>query len=251
MIATINWNIKNFCQISAYPRYADSIDVWALLLTKAVDVEINPGPKQTSVDLRYVRKQISIKCNIIEHWVHLRCAGIRQAQYTDTWTCHLHRESRLTTHTDIAPPHPSRHWSKPYPLPTYTTHTSATKTQTHVQHSPCSTHHDITTSISHSSIAVNLAPSHSLSIHTCNTNNSTRIRVTATTAFTYGTTSTSQAGQIQPHDYRYTTRTQTQQQMWDKYNHTAVQHKRNQKQTRGAQTAYSRHTCIYHQNSGN
>ena len=25
----------------------------------------------------------------------------------------------------------------PYPLPTYTTHTTATKTQTHVQHSPC------------------------------------------------------------------------------------------------------------------
>ena len=23
-------------------------------------------------------------------------AGIRQAHYTDTWTCHLHRESRLT-----------------------------------------------------------------------------------------------------------------------------------------------------------
>ena len=44
----------------------------------------------------HVRKQISIRCNRIEHWVHLRCAGIRQAQYTDTWTCHLHRESRLT-----------------------------------------------------------------------------------------------------------------------------------------------------------
>ena len=52
---------------------------------------------------------------MIEHWVHLRCAGIRQAQYTDTWTCHLHRESRLTTHTDITPPHHSRPWSKPLP----------------------------------------------------------------------------------------------------------------------------------------
>ena len=37
------------------------------------------------------RKQISIRCNRIEHWVHLRYAVIRQAQYTDTWTCHLHR----------------------------------------------------------------------------------------------------------------------------------------------------------------
>ena len=61
----------------------------------------------------YVRKQISLRCNRIEHWVHLRCAGIRQAQYTDTWTCHLHRESRLAPHTDITPPHPSRPWSKP------------------------------------------------------------------------------------------------------------------------------------------
>ena len=94
----------------------------ALLLTKASDVETNSG--LTTLNKRvwicdicykqiHVRKQISIRCNRIEHWVHLRCAGIRQAQYTDTWTCHLHRESRLITHTDITPPHPSRHWSKP------------------------------------------------------------------------------------------------------------------------------------------
>ena len=54
-----------------------------------------------------------IRCNRIEQWVHLRCAGIRQAQYTDTWTCHLHRESRLTAHTDITPPRLSIPWSKP------------------------------------------------------------------------------------------------------------------------------------------
>ena len=87
-----------------------------LLLTKAGDVETNPGPttlnKQVWVcDICYkqthVRKQISIRCNRIEHWVHLRCAGICQAQYTDTWTYHLHRESRLTHHTDITPPHRS------------------------------------------------------------------------------------------------------------------------------------------------
>ena len=72
----------------------------ALLLTKAGDVESNPGPttlnKQVWICIIcykqiHVRKQISIMCNRIEHWVHLRCAGIRQAQYTDTWTCHLHR----------------------------------------------------------------------------------------------------------------------------------------------------------------
>ena len=72
----------------------------ALLLTKVGDVETNPGP--TTLNKRvwicdichkqiHVRKQISIRCNRIEHWVHLRCAGIRQAQYTYTWTCHLHR----------------------------------------------------------------------------------------------------------------------------------------------------------------
>ena len=67
--------------------------------TKSDDVETNPGPttsnKQVWIcDICYkhihVRKQISIRCNRIEHWVHLRCAGIRQAQYTDTCTCHRH-----------------------------------------------------------------------------------------------------------------------------------------------------------------
>ena len=69
--------------------------------------------------------------------MYLRCAGIRQIQYIDTWTCHLHRESRLTTHTDIASPHQTL-VQAPYPFPTYTTHTSEPKTQIHVQHSPCS-----------------------------------------------------------------------------------------------------------------
>ena len=86
----------------------------ALLLTKAGDVENNPGPITLNKKVWiceichkqiHVRKKISIRCNRIEHWVHLRCAGIRQAQYTDTWTCHLHRQSRLTPHTDITPPH--------------------------------------------------------------------------------------------------------------------------------------------------
>ena len=45
------------------------------------------------------KKHISIRCNRIEHWLYLRCAGIRLAQYTYTWTCYLHNGSRLTTHT--------------------------------------------------------------------------------------------------------------------------------------------------------
>ena len=94
----------------------------ALLLTKAGDVETNPCPTTLNKKVWicdichkqiHVRKQISIRCNTIEHCVHLRCAGIRQAQYTDTWTCHLHRESRLTPNTYITPPHRSRPWSKP------------------------------------------------------------------------------------------------------------------------------------------
>ena len=58
----------------------------ALLFTKAGDVETNPGPTTLNKQVWIckichkqiqVRKQISIICNRIEHWVHLRCAGIR------------------------------------------------------------------------------------------------------------------------------------------------------------------------------
>ena len=54
------------------------------LLTKAGDVETNPGPTTLNKKVWicdichkqiHVRKQISIRCNRIEHWVHLRCAG--------------------------------------------------------------------------------------------------------------------------------------------------------------------------------
>ena len=75
--------------------------------------------------------RLSIRCNRIEHWVHLRCAGIRQAQYTDTWTCHLHRESRLTSHTDITPPHRYRPLSKP---PTHSPPTPPTPPQPKHRH---------------------------------------------------------------------------------------------------------------------
>ena len=72
-----------------------------LLLIKAGDVEQNPGPtnklKQAWIgDICHrqiqVRKQISIWCNRIEHWVHLRYAGIHLAQYTYTWTSHQHND---------------------------------------------------------------------------------------------------------------------------------------------------------------
>ena len=55
----------------------------ALLLTKAGDVETNPGPTTLNKQVWicdichkqiHARKQISIRCNMIEHWVHLTCA---------------------------------------------------------------------------------------------------------------------------------------------------------------------------------
>ena len=66
---------------------------------------------------------------MIEHWVHLRCAGMRLEQYTDTWTCHIHTESGLTTHTDITPLQTL--FKSPYPFPTHTTQTTATRIHTH------------------------------------------------------------------------------------------------------------------------
>ena len=89
---------------------------------KAGDVETNPGPTTSRKQVwicnichRHiqVRKQISIRCNMIEHWMHLRCSGIRLAQYTDTWTCHQHKECKLTPNTDLIPPHSPRPWPKP------------------------------------------------------------------------------------------------------------------------------------------
>ena len=81
---------------------------------------------QTSLDLRYLpqihgRKQISIRCNIIEHWVHLRCAGIRLAQsILQIPGPAIYTKNPDSTHTDITPPHPSISWSNP---PTYSPHT--------------------------------------------------------------------------------------------------------------------------------
>ena len=85
----------------------------ALILIKAGDVETNPGPTTThkpvwicNICYKQIHciKLMSIRCNMIEHWVHLRCAGIRLAQHTDSWTCHLHKKYKLTTHTEITPP---------------------------------------------------------------------------------------------------------------------------------------------------
>ena len=96
----------------------------ALLLIKAGDVETTPGPTTTLKGIWicdngnkqiHGMKQISIRCKMIDHGDHLRCAGIRLAEYTDT--CQLHKSSRLTTHTDITPPHSSRPFPSRLPIP--------------------------------------------------------------------------------------------------------------------------------------
>ena len=143
----------------------------ALLLTKAGDVETNPGPTTLNKKVWicdichkqiHVRKQISIRCNRIEHWVHLRCAGIRQAQYTDTWTCHLHRESRLTPHTDITPPIPARakHIHMSHTPPTPLTSTSPVLDKT-----PERTHCNHTSPRPHTSTAVTLPHATQTTVH--------------------------------------------------------------------------------------
>ena len=120
----------------------------ALLLTKAGDFETNPG--QTTLNKKvwicdichkqiHVKRQISIRCNRIEHWVHLRYAGIRQAQYTDTWTCYLHRESRLCPHRIGKAQTQFSH-----PLTPLSTHTAPSQTHTYVTHSTNISHMHVT-----------------------------------------------------------------------------------------------------------
>ena len=85
----------------------------ALLLTKAGDVESNPGPtthpdKHTPViwicDLCHKqinKKQTSIRCNHTHntHWVHLNCTHIKQRQYKPDWRCTIHTPTQYVTTT--------------------------------------------------------------------------------------------------------------------------------------------------------
>ena len=85
----------------------------ALLLTKAGDVESNPGPtthtnKHTPViwicDLCHKqinKKQTPIRCNHTHntHWVHLKCTYIQQRQYKPDWRCTIHTPTQNVTTT--------------------------------------------------------------------------------------------------------------------------------------------------------
>ena len=117
----------------------------AMLLINAGDVETNPRPTTTHKQAwicdichrqQQVMKQISIRCNRIEHWVHPRCSGIRQAQCTDTWTCHQHIIQTHNTHRYNTTPPSQTLAQVAHPLSSNTTHTTATKTQTHIPLSP-------------------------------------------------------------------------------------------------------------------
>ena len=239
----------------------------------------------------HVRKQISIRCNRIEHWVHLRCAGIRQEQYTDTWICHLYRESRLTTHTHITPPFQTLVQTR-YTLPTYSIapftppqpkhrHTSNTLpvptglvnpkpnplTHSHTPPTPLiystsaglDTIHEprvpptrpaLTTTTPHPSptpALLSTSHPHTLSSYTH----------AIQTTVTYHRHSNHRI-HIEYHDTPQTDqiRLQTQHKDTDpeiksKINLIILQVNINGlKKTRGARTAFSRHTCRYHQTSG-
>ena len=117
-------NDTSYKQWSCHSGYKLQCKLCQNLPPRVMGAWTNPDPTNTHKQVWicdichkqiYSRNQISIRCSRIEHWVHLRCAGIHQAKYTDTWTCHLHRESRLTLHTNITALHPSRPWSNPLP----------------------------------------------------------------------------------------------------------------------------------------
>ena len=111
------------------------------------------------------------------------------------------------------------------------------------QHTQSSTHHNHTSPVLHTSIAVTLAPSHYLTIVRCNTNNSTSITVTATTASILGTEPTSQTDQGLPQYYQIPHKHTDPVVNVSEFYYSSGQHKLNLKHTRCTHTAYSQHTC--------
>ena len=222
-----------------------------------------------------------------------RYLDLPSTQIIQTHTSHRH---------NTTPPLPTL-VQAPYPLPTYTTHTTATKTQTHVQHTPCPQRiGKAQTQFSHplTPLSTHTAPTqtHTHVTHSTNTSHKhvtfTRQNayprvpfihaLTATTPHpdptpalpspshphtitAHATQTTVHASQPpqqphaqhrvlrQPHkqtkDYHMITNTTQTHRTSSKSERNFINYKRTQKQTRGAQTAYSRHTCRHHHNSGN
>ena len=83
----------------------------ALLLTKAEDVELNPGPTTHTNKLTPViwicglchkqinKQQSSIRCNHTHntHWVHLKCILINKRQYKPDWRCTIYTPTQIGT----------------------------------------------------------------------------------------------------------------------------------------------------------
>ena len=84
----------------------------ALFLTKAGNVESNPGPTHTNKHTPVIwicdlchkqinKKPTSIRCNHTHntHWVHLKCTQIKQRQYKPDWRCTIHTPTQNVTTT--------------------------------------------------------------------------------------------------------------------------------------------------------
>ena len=121
----------------------------AMLLMKVGDVETNPAPttihKQVWIcDICHrqiqVRKQISIGCNRIEHWVHLRCAGIRLAQRIQTHNPHRHNTTPPSQNLAHTSPNPTPALSSPSHTNSLAANTHATQTTVHASQSPQQPH---------------------------------------------------------------------------------------------------------------
>ena len=105
------WNTEDICTNSVYTipqRWGPDYFLWAsrpllpaawlaLLLTKAWDVESNPG---LDLDLTFVtnKQQTSIRC-INKHWVHLKSTQIKQRQFKADWRCTIHPPTQIVTTT--------------------------------------------------------------------------------------------------------------------------------------------------------
>ena len=144
----------------------------------------------------------------------------------------------------------------PYPLPTYTT-----ATQTHVQHSPCS--HRIGKAQPQSSHPLaptppepNIYTSHTLlSFHAPHSSLPSTPAAQDTISeprvphICPALTATTPPPPRRPHDTTQGHRPSSKSEI--NLIILQVNINENRKQTRGAQTAYSRHTCRHHHNSGN
>ena len=112
----------------------------AMLLIKAGDVETNPGPTTTRKQVWFsnichrqiqVRKQISIRCNRIEHWVHLRCTLYRYLNLPSTQIIQTHN-----THRHNTTPHSPTLSQAAHPFSPNTTHTPPQPKHRHISHFP-------------------------------------------------------------------------------------------------------------------